>query len=147
MRLTELGAVSFPNFYLPPTANLLVTSRHVLSIEDKLNQSPRLEIRASDMDVRIYLEDRIQKESRLRRHVQADPNLRNSIIDTIVKKVQGMLVSHLEYPASRTFALSADQSSEEPFGSPDFLAIRDAQPSREVELPSPVSGIGVEEPV
>ena len=93
---------------LPPNANLLVTSRHVLSIEDKLNQSPPLEIRASDTDVRIYLEDRIQKESRLKRHVQADPNLRNSIVDTIVKKVQGMSVHHLEYPASRTFALSAD---------------------------------------
>ena len=93
---------------LPPTAYLLVTSRHVLSIEDKLNQSPRLEIRASDTDVRIYLEDRIQKESRLKRHVQADPSLRNSIIDTIVEKVQGMSVSHLEYPASGTFALSAD---------------------------------------
>jgi ankyrin repeat domain-containing protein 50 len=93
---------------LPPIANLLVTSRHVLSIEDKLNQSPRLEIRASDMDVRIYLEDRIQKESRLKRHVQADPSLRNSIIDTIVKKVQGMSVSHLEYPASRIFALGPD---------------------------------------
>jgi hypothetical protein len=75
---------------LPPTAYLLVTSRHVLSIEDTLNQSSRLEIRASDTDVRIYLENRIQEKSRLKRHVQADPSLRNPIIDTIVEKVQGM---------------------------------------------------------
>ena len=93
---------------LPPTTYLLITSRHVLSIEEKLNQSPRLEICASDTDVRIYLEDRIQKESRLKRHVQADPSLRKSIVDTIVQKVQGMSVSDLEHPAFRTFALSAD---------------------------------------
>jgi hypothetical protein len=78
---------------LPPTTYLLVTSRHVPSIESELNQSRRLEIRASDMDVRVYLEDRIEKERRLKQHIQADPSLRNTIIDTIVEKAQGMSVS------------------------------------------------------
>jgi len=46
------------------------------------------------MDVRIYLEHQIKKESRLKGHVKADPSLGNTIIDTVVEKVQGMSVSH-----------------------------------------------------
>jgi len=93
---------------LPSTTNLLITSRHVPNIESELNQPRRLEIRASDMDVRTYLEDRIERESRLKRLVQEDPSLRNTIIDTIVEKVQGMSVSYPQNPTSRIFALGAD---------------------------------------
>jgi len=42
-------------FNLPTTTSLMMTSRHVASIQAKLNQARRLEIRASDTDVRIYL--------------------------------------------------------------------------------------------
>jgi hypothetical protein len=70
----------------------MVTSRHSLSIESQLNQSLCLEICASDTDVRIYLEGQIANEGGLKRHIQQDHNLRNTILDTIVKRVKGMLV-------------------------------------------------------
>jgi hypothetical protein len=53
-----------------------------------------MEIRASDADVRMYLQNQIEKEGRLKLHIQADPSLRNTIIDTIIKKSQGMSVSY-----------------------------------------------------
>ena len=83
---------------LPPTTYLMITSRDLPSIESELGQFRRLEIRASDADVRIYLERRIATESRLKRHIQADPALENTILETIVKKVEGMLVSHTAKP-------------------------------------------------
>jgi hypothetical protein len=77
---------------LPPSTYMMVTSRGVPSIKHELNRFSRLEIHASDADVRTYLEGRIEREGRLKRHVQADLTLRNTILDTIVKKVRGMLV-------------------------------------------------------
>lgn len=77
---------------LPSNTYLMVTSREIPSIEVEPNQFCRLEIRATETDVRAYLEGRIERESRLKRHVQADPVLGTTILDTIVKKVQGMLV-------------------------------------------------------
>ena len=75
---------------LPSNTQLLVTSRHVPSIEAGLIEPQRLEIRASDKDVRIYLDDRIEREDRLKRHVRADPALRDLVIDSIAEKAQGM---------------------------------------------------------
>jgi ankyrin repeat domain-containing protein 50 len=77
---------------LPPNTHLMVTSREIPSIQLELNRFSRIEIRASDADVRTYLEGRIGREGRLKGHVQADPTLRETILDTIVKKVKGMLV-------------------------------------------------------
>ena len=86
---------------LPANTHLMVTSREVLSIQHMLGRFRRLEIRASDADVRTYLEGRIERADRLERHVQADPTLRNTILDTIVKKVEGMLVIYIFPPNFR----------------------------------------------
>jgi hypothetical protein len=77
---------------LPPNVSLMITSRDVPSIQHKLSHFCRLEIRASDADVRTYLERRIEREERLARHVEADPALRHTILETIMKEVKGMLV-------------------------------------------------------
>lgn len=77
---------------LPSSTSLMITSRDVPSIQLELSRFCRLEIRASDADVKTYLEGHIEREERLKRHVQADPALRNTILDTIVKKVEGVLV-------------------------------------------------------
>ena len=77
---------------LPPNISLMITSRNVPSIQHKLSHFCRLEVRASDADVRTYLERRIEREERLARHVEADPALRHTILETIMKKVKGMLV-------------------------------------------------------
>lgn len=70
----------------------MVTSRHVPSIELQLDQSRRLEIRASDIDIRIYLERQIQKKERLKRRTQKDTSLVQAILEKVVKTAQGMLV-------------------------------------------------------
>lgn len=75
----------------------MVTSRHVPSIEIQLNVSRRLEIRARDADVRKYLEKQIPKGSRLRGHVQADPSLKEAILDKVVNAAQGMSVGYYTY--------------------------------------------------
>ena len=77
---------------LPPHVSLMITSRDVLSIQHKLSHFCRLEVRARDADVRTYLERRIEREERLIRHVEAVPALRRTIVETIMKKVEGMSV-------------------------------------------------------
>lgn len=80
---------------LPPTTHLMVTSRDIPSIQHELSGFRRLEICASDADIRTYVEARLALPDRLKRHVQADSNLRNDILDTIMKKVRGMLVIYI----------------------------------------------------
>jgi len=77
---------------LPTTTSLMVTSRHVSSIELQLDQPCCLEIRASDIDMRIYLERQIQRKERLRKHTQKDSSLVEVILEEVVKAAQGMLV-------------------------------------------------------
>lgn len=81
---------------LPSNTQLLVTSRHVPSIEAGLNKPQCLEVQASDKDVRIYLDERIEREERLKKHIRADPILRDLVIDSIAKKAQGMYVECLQ---------------------------------------------------
>jgi hypothetical protein len=70
--------------------HLLVTSRLIVSIEQDFADALRLEICASDEDIRRYLEGRIGKEDRLKRLIKADLILQNSLIDTIVENAKGM---------------------------------------------------------
>jgi NACHT domain len=75
-----------------PNMHLLVTSRHILTIEREFEKAASVEIRASDEDVKRYLQDRIKKERRLVGHIKADPALGETIISTIVQKAKGMYV-------------------------------------------------------
>ena len=75
---------------LQPTIHLLITSRHVSTIEREFEKAARVEIRASDEDVRRYLEGRIESEGRLVRLVKADPTLQATIVNTIVENAKGM---------------------------------------------------------
>ena len=79
---------------LQPSIHLLVTSRHIASIEREFEKAARLEILANDEDVRRYLEGRIES-GRLKLHVRADPTLRDVIISTLVEKARGMCVECL----------------------------------------------------
>ncbi|KAI9770214.1 MAG: hypothetical protein M1839_003242 [Geoglossum umbratile] len=77
---------------LQPSVRLLVTSRYIPTIEYEFEKAARVEIRASDEDVRRYLEGRIERERRSVRHVRADLALQKTIIDTIVEKAKGMFL-------------------------------------------------------
>lgn len=81
---------------LPGSTHLLITSRHNPELEDQIRPSTRLEIRASNEDIEMYLEDRIEnEEDRLNRLTQEDPELRPLVINTILDKAQGMYVTSL----------------------------------------------------
>jgi hypothetical protein len=73
---------------LLPTACLLVTSRHIATIENDFQDAARIEIRARDGDMRAYIDARIQKEKRLKLCLHKNPDLR--LADIIVEKAQGM---------------------------------------------------------
>ena len=75
---------------LQPNVNLLIASRHISTIEREFENQARVEIRASDDDVRRYLESRIERERRLQCLVGEDMGLQGTIINTIVEKAKGM---------------------------------------------------------
>ena len=75
---------------LPETVKLMVTSRPLSTIEAGLEGMTRLDIRADDSDVRLYVEGRIPHEKRLARHVRKDPTLSETLVGTIVNSARGM---------------------------------------------------------
>jgi hypothetical protein len=75
---------------LQPTIHLLITSRYISTMEREFEKAARVEIRASDEDVRRYLECRIENEGRLVRVVKADLALQATITNTIVENAKGM---------------------------------------------------------
>lgn len=76
---------------LLPTAFLLITSRpHITDIPQYFERFSLLEIRASNEDIKAYIEERIIKHNRLNGFIQNDDVLRNAIIETILGNVKGM---------------------------------------------------------
>jgi len=72
------------------SVSLLVTSRDIASIAQEFEGSKCLEIRASEQDVRRYIEGRIPHESRLVKHVNGDQALQEEIVKKITENVKGM---------------------------------------------------------
>jgi hypothetical protein len=78
---------------LLPQLHLLITSRtHIEDLQRTFKDAGRLEIRASDEDIEIYLQERIEEEIKLKRFIEKDPSLQGAIISTIVESVNGMSV-------------------------------------------------------
>jgi hypothetical protein len=72
------------------TVNLMLTSRPHIRPDDSLPNLEVLEIRASEHDIRRYVEGQIQKSSWLSKHVRSRANLREEILSTITHTVDGM---------------------------------------------------------
>jgi hypothetical protein len=70
--------------------NLLLTSRPHITPEMFFLSTPTLEIRATEEDIRQYLESQIQHSFRLSKHVQTRPELRQEIETQIISNVDGM---------------------------------------------------------
>ena len=77
---------------LPSNVHVLVTSRHVTLIEHEFQNVVRLEVSATDDDIRSYAEARIEEHTQLIRHIKSDPTLQGTILDSIVQKAKGMYV-------------------------------------------------------
>jgi hypothetical protein len=73
--------------------NIFATSRFIQDIEAKFDQSIRLEIRASDTDVKKYLDQKLQD---FPSWILKDNSLQTEIKSKIARAVDGMYVSLLE---------------------------------------------------
>jgi DNA polymerase elongation subunit (family B) len=73
-----------------PKINLLLTSRPHIEPEAFFPSAPSLEIRATEEDIRQYVEGQIQASLRLAKHVQSHPELRQEIETKIISNVDGM---------------------------------------------------------
>ena len=70
--------------------NLLVTSRYEKAIEQRLGEVQRLDVWATAADIQTYIKARIPSEYLLKRHIQADPTLEETIVNKVIEKSQGM---------------------------------------------------------
>jgi hypothetical protein len=81
---------------LPHKAHILFTSRPDISIGKKIQPNAKLEIRANPIDLRKYLEYRIQDREVLRDFIKKgekkDKLFLSKTLDAIVEKTQGMYV-------------------------------------------------------
>ncbi|KAI9894307.1 MAG: hypothetical protein M1814_003063 [Vezdaea aestivalis] len=85
---------------LPSNVALLITSRHIPSIENELAQYDSLEIRADDKDIAIFVKSQIEKSPILKRYVFTDLNFTELVVSVIAEKSQGMfLLAHLHIKA------------------------------------------------
>ncbi|KAL8878264.1 MAG: hypothetical protein Q9198_003884 [Flavoplaca austrocitrina] len=66
---------------------------------------PRLQIKATEEDIWRYVSDQILRKPNLKKHVKADPDLRDLIIETIGRNSDGMFLLvtlHIASLASKT---------------------------------------------
>lgn len=77
---------------LPQNSRVLITSRYSPKIEENFKDVPAIDIRATDDDVKRYIEGRIKREPKLAKHIRSDPTLMDDIVTIVVENCQGMYV-------------------------------------------------------
>ena len=75
---------------LPPKTRLLVTSRHIASIESKIKGDSFVEIRADDDDVKSFLQNYISQHRELAALIKRRDCLEDKIVNTVLSKSKGM---------------------------------------------------------
>jgi predicted ATPase len=76
-------------------ANLFATSRFIPDITERFEREAWLEIRASEQDIKRYVDGHIDE---LPRFVRRDPELQEEISSKIIKATDGMYGSFLHHP-------------------------------------------------
>lgn len=69
--------------------SILVTSRNI-PIENELQNITRLDVRANDLDIKNYLEERMLGSNRIKKLVGKDSTLYDAIKYAILEKAKGM---------------------------------------------------------
>ncbi|KAK5309727.1 hypothetical protein LTR70_010039 [Exophiala xenobiotica] len=77
---------------LSPFLKIFITSQPSLSIEGRFANTSRVEISATDLDIRTFLEHQITKNNRLARFTAKEVGLKEDIIDGICDKARGMFL-------------------------------------------------------
>ena len=75
---------------LEPQVSLMVTSRDIPSLHQHLENATRVEIRASDEDVRTYVRQRIAGNTRLKGFVAKNSDLETNIEESVANNARGM---------------------------------------------------------
>jgi hypothetical protein len=75
-----------------PNLRLLCTSRDIEDIAGTLSGSTRIEIRATEADIRAYVQAQVKSEASLLQICQPDPHLQNKIPQAIASNAEGMSV-------------------------------------------------------
>ena len=87
-----------------PNVRVMITGRtHMERTVSKLDEVATLSIRASNSDIRRYLDARIEKTGYLGDEVKSDQDLRATVIDGIIRKADGMYNLLLWRPKSDNF--------------------------------------------
>jgi hypothetical protein len=69
--------------------SVLVTSRNV-PIQSELRSATRLDVRANDLDIIKYLEERMSMSDRIKKFAEKDSTLLDTIKHAILEKAKGM---------------------------------------------------------
>ncbi|KAJ7779549.1 hypothetical protein B0H14DRAFT_2474413, partial [Mycena olivaceomarginata] len=77
---------------LGPNVNLMLTSRPHVDVTAAFPSSLRLEIRATEQDIRQYVRGQIHLSSRLAKHVNTRPDLPQEIENEIINRADGMFL-------------------------------------------------------
>ena len=70
--------------------SLLITSRHTFSTFPEPRTDITIRLRATDADIKSYLEERVGKSRVLRTQIAKDPNLHGYLVSSLVSKANGM---------------------------------------------------------
>ncbi len=75
-----------------PKARFFFTSRYLTEMEHlfDFDGCARLEIRASDQDIRRYISSQVACEARLAKHIEKDHSLLKDVEEAIIQKSDGM---------------------------------------------------------
>ncbi|KAJ7851874.1 ankyrin repeat-containing domain protein [Mycena leptocephala] len=77
---------------LGPAVRLMLTSRPHVSIDHGIPTIATVDVRATEEDIRRYVEGQIEKSRRLARHMNKSSTLRELIEENIVKRSDGMFL-------------------------------------------------------
>jgi hypothetical protein len=80
---------------VPGRCTMLITSRVIDSIQEQMDDSIRLDIKANDEDIRSFVSSRIydDKKFTFAKEVKARSSLAHEIVERLVEKAQGMSVT------------------------------------------------------
>ncbi|KAL9629066.1 MAG: hypothetical protein Q9204_005491 [Flavoplaca sp. TL-2023a] len=90
---------------LPDTIRILITTRPIHEITRLFPGSPKLEIRATELDLTKYITTRIANNPRLARHIQSNTTLEQEICTRVILKADGIFLSaklHVDLLSSKT---------------------------------------------
>ncbi|KAL8890975.1 MAG: hypothetical protein Q9192_005801 [Flavoplaca navasiana] len=101
---------------LSGNTRLLVTTRHVDNIVNRFRNCPKIEIRATDMDLKNYVSSRIASKNRLESMVRDDPSLENHVCEQITTRAGGMFLAaklHMDALSSKGTLKSLKKALED----------------------------------